>query len=309
MFDSEEDAERLRPTLRSLFERKRFEVLVIPGNHDRNAFAANLDFGRNLRVARGPFEVIEKRNISITAVPFTDAPADDLLPNLKKKGAGKPSFLLLHCTLDIGFSPKDFGDEEGSSYFPITATTLSNLGYDYVLAGHFHKSTRIQPLENGGLFIYPGSPVSHTSKECGQRQVVLIDAEKHECAGIPLNTFFYDRVEISFLPGEEDKRLAELQKWAKERAEQDCQMTIVTKGFIKVDERDFSEKLSRLGDQIDIENKCRNVSEVLEHPLFRRFKQKLEAREDIANKEAVECRVIEAMALLLAGQELSGRCG
>jgi len=59
LFDSEEDAEALRPQLRKKFSNNNFDTIVIPGNHDIEAYRSNLDFGYNFRVAvNEPYELL-----------------------------------------------------------------------------------------------------------------------------------------------------------------------------------------------------------------------------------------------------------
>jgi exonuclease SbcD len=73
-------------------------------------------------------------------VPYVSEPNPSLIAGLTKAAEDSQiSILLLHCTLEIGFSMSAFGDEEKLSYFPITRETLSRLGYEYILAGHFHS--------------------------------------------------------------------------------------------------------------------------------------------------------------------------
>ena len=308
LFDSERDAEALRPQLRRKFTDNRFTILAIPGNHDREAYAENLDFGPDLKVVtHDPFEVLSYSDVSLIALPFRNMPSEQLYVELKSAAEGdKKCMLLLHCTLDIGFSMQDFGDETVWSYFPVSITTLSRLGYDYILAGHFHSQACFRSLGDKGLFAYPGSPISHTRKEMGKRQVVLIDTEKGDFKAVPLNSFYYDRLQVDVIPEKEDQVLEDVKQWVASRASDECALEIEVKGFIKGDEKKFRESLNSIGNNVEIRHEYRNVERILEHPLFRRFKEKLESIEGIEDKEKVEASVLDVMARLLADRKLRG---
>ena len=58
LFDTEEDADALRPKLRNDFSGNRFKIIVIPGNHDQWAYRRNLSFGSDMRILiKEPFDV------------------------------------------------------------------------------------------------------------------------------------------------------------------------------------------------------------------------------------------------------------
>lgn len=71
-----------------------------------------------------------------------------------------------------------------------------------MLSGHFHTSLDLRELENGGKFVYPGSPISHGWKELGRRQAVLVDTDDETLKGIHLNTFYLDKFEKTIRPEE-----------------------------------------------------------------------------------------------------------
>ncbi len=56
---------------------------------------------------------------------------------------------------------------------PTRLSWFADLGLSYVLGGHFHSTFTIRTFGDGGFFVYPGSPVSVTKKETGQRAVNL----------------------------------------------------------------------------------------------------------------------------------------
>jgi exonuclease SbcD len=306
LFDSERDAEVLRPELRRLFNGNPFEIIAIPGNHDTEAYSANLDFGTDLRIATSkPFEIYAYGETAIVAAPYQDQPSDELLLGLENAAKdAKTRVLLVHCTLDIGFANEDFGEEAKRIYFPVTTETLSRLKYDYVLAGHFHTETCKKPLNGKRYFIYPGSPVSHSRKERGKRQAVLIDTEKGVATSISLNSFYQDFVQLYVKPGKEEEALKALEDWIRLHSDDACRLEVVVNGFVKIPEPDFRKALEKVGKNAEIVHAYRNVERVLEHPLYIRFVEKLEANEEIKDKEKVESFVIEAMSRLLADRKL-----
>lgn len=306
LFDSERDAEVLRPKLRRLFNGNPFEIVAIPGNHDKEAYSANLDFGPDLKIATTePFVTYTYKGISVIAVPYQDQPSDQLLHELENAAKdAQTRILLIHCTLDIGFTSQDFGEETAKIYFPVTAETLSRLKYDYVLAGHFHTQTCTKSLNGNQYFIYPGSPTSHTKKEKGKRQAVLIDTEKGDIAGIFLNSFYHDSVQLYVKPGREKETLQALKEWIALRSADHCKLEVIVTGFLKISEPEFRKALERIGGNAEILHDYNNVERVLGHPLYKRFVKKLEADEEIEDKEKVESFVIDAMSRLLADRKL-----
>lgn len=181
LFDSPEDADALRTRVRHIFSNIDFPVIAIPGNHDEDVFQRNLDFGTKFyALTTKPAErytLSSYPKINIVGVPFTAHVSEELLFSLNN--LHKPesiNILLLHCTLDISFSEGDFGENE-RVYFEIDKLTLSALGYDYILAGHFHTKFDLRELGASCKFVYPGSPVSLTWKELGERSVAILNTE------------------------------------------------------------------------------------------------------------------------------------
>ena len=305
LFDTPTDAEELRPRLRTLFSDNSFEIVGIPGNHDAEVYDKNLQFGSDIEIlVQQPFESREYGDVQIVGVPYTSSMTEELYSNLiKKSDSSRTQILLLHCTLDIGFKSSGFGDEEGE-YFPVSKSVLSDLGYDYVLAGHIHSTDREVPLANGGKFIYPGSPVSHSTKETGQRKAILIDTSNDDVAGISLDTFYYDQFTETVRPGEEETVIERIEQWSERHDGGNCELSVTIDGFIEMDESEFSERLREASGSADVTNQARIVDQVLDHPLYSRFENKLEEREDIEDEQAVRERVIEVMSQLLSRREI-----
>jgi exonuclease SbcD len=298
LFDSPEDAESLRPQLRDLLKDNPFDILAIPGNHDEDVYRENLRFGNDLQVlTETPYAGVEFDDVEVVGVPFTSSMSEDLYSALEKKSGEKTQILLLHCTLDIGFHSGAVGEDEGK-YFPVTKATLAELDYDYVLAGHIHSKLREVPLENGGTFLYPGSPVSHSTKEEGKRKAVLIDTETESISSISLNTFYYDSISRLVRPGEEVEVLEEIEEWVALREDDNCELEVEVDGFVGQDEDEFYEDLQDAANPVDPEDNTRSATPVLEHPLYQRFSERLEEKD--ADEEMVETRVIEVLSQLIA---------
>lgn len=300
IFDSPADAEALRSELRDLLKDNPFDILAIPGNHDEDVYRDNLRFGNDLEILTDtPCSSVAFDAIEVIGVPFTSSMNEELFSTLQANESDLTQVLLLHCTLDIGFQSGAVGAEEGT-YFPITKATLADLDYDYVLAGHIHSRDREVPLANGGTFIYPGSPVSHSTKETGRRNAVLIDTAEDTVSSLPLDTFYYDSYSEMIRPGEEDDALVWIENWVNDRASDNCELTVTVDGFIDRDEDDFYDALREAADPIEPTDQTQSVSQVLDHPLYERFIARLEDKEELEEREMVETRVIEVLSQLIA---------
>lgn len=307
LFDSEEDAEALRPELRDVFSEDGPEVLAIPGNHDEEAYREDLNWGSGIEVAtEEPLEVFEYDGFTIIALPFKKELTSGLYDRMSRASERHDdAALLIHCTLDVGYSSGDFGEEESASYFPVTRETLSEWDFDYVLAGHFHRNQLAAELDNGGKFLYPGSPVSHGWGELGRRKAFLVDVESGEERELPLDTFYRDECEMKIRPGGEEEVVEEIGSWVEEREDDDSELRVVPKGHIKMDENEFGDMLEEACEGAELSHEgYKSVDKVLNHALFRRFKERLESRDDIEDKEEVEEVVLDAMSRLIANREL-----
>lgn len=304
LFDSPDDAEALRPTLREYFSGNPFEVVVIPGNHDKSVYRDNLRFGNDLRIlTETPCEAVTYGDVQIVGVPFTGSMTEELYSALQTPNDSDVQLLLLHCTLDVGVQSSAVGSGEGR-YFPVTRATLADLDYDFVLAGHVHSTVREIPLGSSGRFIYPGSPISHASSEEGPRHAVAIDTTDETVMTVPLETFYYDSYSATMQPGTQQDVLNEIQTWVGQRQGDTCELSVTVDGFIEGDEDEFYAALCEAASPVTPVDQTRSVSRVLEHPLYQRFTEQLAEREDIEDHEAVESRMLEVLARLLARNEV-----
>lgn len=308
LFESEEDAEALRPELRTkMFSGNDFEIIVVPGNHDNEAYRKNLDFGSDLYVlTKKPFDVRNYEEIAIVGVPFLDKPSEELIAQLREaRNKELINILLLHCTLDVSYAPADFGEEKKREYFPIDSCTLSGLGFDYILAGHFHADFIKKDLGDGHLFVYPGSPLSLSWKHLGKRKIALLDTEKGDIKEIPINSFYYDELRVQVKPGFETKKLEEIRECVKGHADEVCTLKIAVTGYGEMSEIEFRDLLKKSAGSAIIENEYRNVEDILRHPVYRDFKQLLDEREIATeDKENINYRVIEVLSQLKAAGKI-----
>lgn len=306
LFDSAGDADSLRPKLRDKLSDNPFDIIAIPGNHDAEVYKENLQFGRDLEVlVDEPFETLEYDGIEIIGVPYSSSLTEELYSGLMDaQSDDKIQILLLHCTLDIGFMSSGFGEGE-QEYFPVKKSVLSDLGYNYILAGHIHSTDREIPLESGGKFIYPGSPVSLSTKETGQRKAILIDTSENRITSLTLDSFYYDDLTHTVHPGEEEKAVQQIRQWVSEHEENHCELHVNISGFISTDEREFLEKIREAAGPAEVNDQgIRLVKDVLDHPLYQRFKDRLEEQEEIEDEQAVRERVIKVMSQLLNRREI-----
>ena len=121
IFESPEDASRLRTKVRERCSNLSFDIVAIPGNHDADVFEQSFDMGTKFKLLRNdPFGKVEYGDISIIGVPFRASLTPGLFSTLQDAGgANSIRILLLHCTLDLGFGQSTAGDEAESRYFPI----------------------------------------------------------------------------------------------------------------------------------------------------------------------------------------------
>ncbi|TFG10196.1 DNA repair exonuclease [Candidatus Thorarchaeota archaeon] len=304
IFDSAKDADKLRPEIRSMFRGLDYDVIVIPGNHDGSILSKQYDWGFDV-IAEDPFGIRKRGKAAIVGVPYKERADERLLLDLREvQKTASPRVLLLHCTLDWGYSDESYGNEDRRLYFPISREALSALQYDYVLAGHFHSSTEVINLRDKGVFVYPGSPVSHTRRELGKRYAVLIDTEMESADRIPLDTTYFDQLLLKVVPGEEEKTVKQIQEWYTERADDQSSLKVIVQGVIAIEETEFEQLILEVAPQIELANQVRDIQSVLSHPLYSRFKEELRELDDTEPKDDIDRIVLEIMSNLIGAGEL-----
>ncbi len=308
LFDQPENVEQLRTDLRNdLFSNRPFEIILIPGNHDIEAYRADVFFGDSCTViTENPFGhwIAPDDDLRITGLPYRERPDDDLLLSLQDREPFEGTeVLLLHCSLDAPFDDYETGDEGSHRYFPVTEELLTELGFDYYLAGHYHNPRHVS-FADGSEFTYPGTPASTSTSETGPRRVSVLDPT----GGIdfePLDAFHYVSREFTVTPGAEQKLLDDVQAWTQQHVTDFSEASIHVIGFVEMDEEKFHKELTAITSAANVINETRNVEHILSHPLYRLFEAELEETEwDDKTTAKVTERTLEVFSQLTARGEI-----
>ena len=124
---------------------------------------------RLVEITGTPTQSHDVEGVRVFGLPFEKISGDKVVERLlsmrERLRKSATNILLFHGELlDVGYSRDSYGDDEEAGYMPLRLSSLDGLGFDYVLAGHFHTKFEVQRYD-GGFFVYPGSPVSITKKE------------------------------------------------------------------------------------------------------------------------------------------------
>ena len=65
LFDKDIDAEILRPKIREIFSNNGFKIILIPGNHDSEAYKSGMYFGEDTTVLTDLNEPFEYKDLTI----------------------------------------------------------------------------------------------------------------------------------------------------------------------------------------------------------------------------------------------------
>ena len=210
---------------------------------------------------------------------------------------------MLHCSLDAPFDDYETGDEGSHRYFPVTEELLTELGFDYYLAGHYHNPRHVS-FSDGSEFTYPGTPASTSTSETGQRRVSVLDSTD----GInfqTLDTFHYVSRKFTATPRNEQKLLDEVEAWSQQHVKDSSEASIQIDGFVEMDEEEFHNQLTKAGSPANVTNETRSVEHILSHPLFKSFED--EVKETDWNDETaakVTQRTLEVFSQLSARGEI-----
>lgn len=308
LFDDPATVEALRPRLRNdLFTDRPYEIILIPGNHDTQAFRGDIFFGEDCTVRTSePFSHWESddESLRITCLPYHDYLSDDLaLALAEREPFDGQEALLLHCSLA---APVDsHTGEEDARYFPVGEEFLAELGFEYYLAGHYHRPQKVT-LPNDAVFTYPGTPASTTIAETGPRRISLLDTDDG-VELLPLESFHYARESFQVRPGDVESVLDQVSEWVAGQPADTAEATVVVEGFVDVPEDEFASDLAAAAGDASVENNTLGVARVRAHPLFEDFEAELEAIENEWEPETVEGvrnRTLAVMADLVAEGEL-----
>jgi len=308
LFDAKIDAENLRPRIREIFSNNGFNIVLIPGNHDHDVYK-DMYFGEDATVLTDVDEPFEQGNVRIWGIPFEHGESEKALETLQhlkaKLDENYMNIILYHGELlDAFFSRKDFGEEGEQRYMPIRLSYFKDINVQYVLAGHFHSSFDVRALESGGYFVYPGSPVSITKRETGQRKVNIFEVGKKPRPYL-LDTPHFEDVAIELDPFEEE-RPVETVKGSMKKIHPAARVILTVKGF--VDSEKIGTKEQELVGAIKqvTKGKCveehfefRDIHSILGDDLFKSFMDKL-GRNDLDEATKKQLRDIAIRAMMEA---------
>lgn len=300
LFDANVDVEAIKPEVRDHFSDNAFETLVIPGNHDRTAYREEDYFGDDVEVLKQqPYTQRDLGPVNLVAVPYFQGDFAELVDDLAAaRREDRTNILLLHCTL-AGVGGSVFGTE--SRYLPVTPEQLLQTSFEYVFAGHIHSSPTKRRISDETVFVYPGSPVSITTRETGRRGVWLFDTEDGQLTKRDLDTFHYERVTLDLAPGETDDHLETLRARLEEKGLSNAHLIVEPSGFIERDEAEFFDELTEIvtdASPADYEidrSRVKSVQSIVQTPLYQKFQAKLDETDGI-DTERVEQFALEALS-------------
>lgn len=315
LFDNEVDAESVRVRLRSLFDEADFETLIIPGNHDKAAFRAGLHFGEGVRVLNDrdwAKNIVDRDEVRIIGLPFEEIGVDEFHRRLRSLvdviDADRTNILLYHGELlDASFDREAFGAEKGR-YMPSRLAYFAELGVDYVLAGHFHSNFQVREFGEGGFFVYPGSPVSITKREIGQRSVALIEPGEAP-QQILLDTHHYEQVKVTLDAFTEEDPLDVVRERLQDIHPNAAVLLTVDGTISGIQEGELRETIQELISDMRVEERnwrFRDLGHILQHPVYGLFENRLEqlkasADEPLSDEEADKLRHLFVRAMSEAG--------
>lgn len=279
-FDKEVSFKKLYPEIRPLLKNIEYEFIIIPGNHDEQAFSTDFFLGERVKIIKDLTKPLDYEKLRFFGFPFQSITSGEVRKRLRKIKdltlGDKTNILLFHGELlDHSFSGSDFGDEE-INYMGVRLSSFDNLNLQYVLAGHFHTNFQVYELDSGGFFVYPGSPLSITRKETGKRAVNLFEVgnvPEHYTLGTP----YYEHIKIAVYPEDKKETTAKIKEKIKDYPEE-AKILLSLSGYTEKEEEKFHKQIKELEDKfenLEIENRTRGIKELTDDKLFKAFQKKL----------------------------------
>lgn len=306
LFNQGVNAENLRPKIRALFSGNGFRTLIIPGNHDQDSFRGGLHFGDETSILNDQSHLFENDEVRVAGLAFQPLEGQRLIDRLAgyKHVFTEDKINILVChgeLLDSFFSRRDLGDEGNERYMPFWLWYFNDLNLDYVLAGHFHSRFDVRRLENKGYFVYPGSPVSITRKETGQRKVNLFETGG-EPQEYPVDTPHYEAVDVAIEPFSGIDPVTFIQEKIS-RLHPHARILLKVTGYfdgssLDMDEIRLYEKIRDLASSQleDLTFEISDIRIILSSSLFQDFKAKVDAEDmDLSTKQVLLHYTIQAM--------------
>ena len=97
----------------------------------------------------------------------------------------------------------------------------------------------------------------------------------------------------------------EIREWYSARCEDNCSLSVSVDGFTTLDESLLEEQIKQVCESAEHEIRFRDVSNVVNHPLYLGFMEKLKEK-PVENPEQVQRVVMDAMVRLLSTGEIRG---
>lgn len=315
-FLDKDSAGDLREYLRSEFKNLKFKTFIIPGNHDEKILKEEgLVWGENVFIFR-EIGNVQEQNVLFHFLPFSDLDEDKTAEKIFniKKGLNPDliNILVFHGELlDIIRVFDDFGEEQNNNYMPVYLKTFS--GFDYVLAGHFHKSFTVKKINENGIFVYPGSPVSITKKEIGVRKVNIFSPNKPAHKFKPQPTIVQDNLHYEYVAIELHRNMnkSEFENTLtreKEKLNSNAIPRISVNGVFDKTILTYTEQeiLSRIRQTFNVEPEefsALDLSFIINNEIYKRFIELLNERSADASNEEKGLREIVERTLYEALKE------
>jgi DNA repair exonuclease SbcCD nuclease subunit len=299
-------------------------VLLLPGNHDLEAYAPGQDWGGPVRLMLStPVHETAVEGLRILGVPFPDEPTTfarvrrHVEDRLAAGGGAEAAVLVLHGTLvdaaDPHIQTESQADEPDDRYFPVRTGELAGLDVAYVALGHYHRA---EERRAGAVPVaYAGAPAPIGAHALGPRTAMLVEVEEGEGPArverVRLPVPWRDRIERWLTPFEEAAELDALEAELRERGDPGCTLTVELEGVLAgMDEAELRRRTEELAAELSdayagLRFERRGVGlDPARADLFREFRQRLEAWADEEGERpdgGVRRRALELAARALKG--------
>jgi exonuclease SbcD len=307
LFDAENDTENLRPKIREVFSNNGFKIVLIAGNHDCTV-CQGMYFGSDATILTDSAQPFELDNARIWGLPFEETTTERIIEKiafLKSRLDKEYTNILLHHgeLLDAFFSRKDFGEEGEQRYMPLKLSYFKDMDLDYVLSGHFHSHFNVWTFDDRRFFVYPGSPISITRKETGQRKLNLFEVGKNPTP-YPLDTPHFEDLAITLDPFEE-KHPIQLVKEELTKVNPPASVILTINGYINGKKIGMTEASFVKAVEEATKGKCelhfefKDVESILENDLFKSYLEKLNQK-DFPDEKKNQLRDLAIRAMMEA---------
>ncbi len=320
LLDRGGDHRALRARVRERLEGAPCPVLLLPGNHDLEAYDPGQDWGGPVRLMlSAPVHETGVDGLRVLGVPFprertSFARVRRHVVDRLAAGDG-PAVLVLHGTLvdasDPHIQTESQEDEPDDRYFPVRTGELAGLEVAYVALGHYHRA---EELRAGGVPVaYAGAPAAIGSHALGPRTATLVelDGDGAQTERVRLPVPWRDRVERWLTPFEEAEELDALEEELRDRADADCTLTVELEGVLAgLDEEELRRRTEAMAGELagayaDVSFERRGVGlDPARADLFREFRRRLEGWEGEDGERPEEA--VRRLALELGAKALKG---